>query len=202
MNLSKSKYCNGVQCRKMLWLDKNYPEVKGEIDIKSILDNGDYVGEIAKNLFKNRIDIKYNDNLIEMVNDTNALLNMKNIVITEASFVYDDNFCSVDILKKDSDYLDLYEVKSSTDIKDIYLEDVAYQAYILINLGFKIRSCNVVYINSNYERIGDLNLDELFNIEDVTDIVLKKQDYVKIKINELKECLENTLEPDIDIDKY
>ena len=27
MNLSKSRYCRGLQCKKMLWLEKNMPEV-------------------------------------------------------------------------------------------------------------------------------------------------------------------------------
>ena len=40
--------------------------------------------------------------------------------ITEASFCYKDNFCSVDILRKINDSYEIYEVKSSTEIKDIY----------------------------------------------------------------------------------
>ena len=31
MNLSKSKYCNAVQCKKILWLNKYKSEVKEEI---------------------------------------------------------------------------------------------------------------------------------------------------------------------------
>ena len=30
MKLSKSKYCNAIQCKKMLWLLNNKPEEKGE----------------------------------------------------------------------------------------------------------------------------------------------------------------------------
>ena len=33
MNLSKTKYCNGIQCKKMLWLLENKPEVKDEEDL-------------------------------------------------------------------------------------------------------------------------------------------------------------------------
>ena len=33
MNLSKSKYCNGLQCKKMLWLDKYKPEEKEEMEM-------------------------------------------------------------------------------------------------------------------------------------------------------------------------
>ena len=44
MNLSKSLYCKAIQCNKMLWLEKNHPEEKGEIDNESVLDNGTEVG--------------------------------------------------------------------------------------------------------------------------------------------------------------
>ena len=51
--------------------------------------------------------------------DRELMLNEPNI-ITEASFIYDNNFCSVDILKNDCDGVEIYEIKSSTKIKDIY----------------------------------------------------------------------------------
>ena len=66
-----------------------------------------------------------------MVTDTKNLLYLDKVVITEASFNYNNNFCSVDILKKDKDSYEIYEVKSSTEIKDIYIEDISYQVYVL-----------------------------------------------------------------------
>ena len=57
MYLSKSKYCNAVQCNKMLWLDKFCPLEKEDISNTSVLDNGSEVGELAKGLFGDYIDI-------------------------------------------------------------------------------------------------------------------------------------------------
>ena len=48
IHLSKSKYCRAIQCNKMLWLEKNKPEEKGEMDNQAVLDNGTKVGELAK----------------------------------------------------------------------------------------------------------------------------------------------------------
>ena len=46
MNLSKSKYCSGVQCPKMLWLKKNQPEEFDEsVMNESVLETGSEVGE-------------------------------------------------------------------------------------------------------------------------------------------------------------
>ena len=121
MKLSKSKYCNAIQCKKMLWLLNNKPEEKGEESNDLILDNGIEVHETAKNIFKNHINIEFNEDLNKMIDDTNKALKNNNIVITEASFLFDDNFCSVDILKKNNDEYEMYEVKGASKVNDIYI---------------------------------------------------------------------------------
>ena len=59
MNLSKSKYCNGIQCMKMLWLDKNKKEEKKELN-NSVLETGNFVHEIAKYFFGEHVNIEFN----------------------------------------------------------------------------------------------------------------------------------------------
>ncbi len=195
MNLSKSKYCTGIQCKKILWLDKNNPEVKSDINNDSVLDNGTEVGELAKQLFGEYIDIPFDTNLNNMIDNTKEALNNKKCIITEASFNYNNNFCSVDILKKDNDIYEIYEVKSSTEIKNIYLDDISYQYYVLTNLGLNVKKCSIVYINSKYIKIGKLDLNKLFNIENATDIVLSKQDEVKNNIESINNYMVYNKEP-------
>ena len=36
MNLSKSKYCQGIQCKKILWLNKYKPEERSELNNDNI----------------------------------------------------------------------------------------------------------------------------------------------------------------------
>ena len=199
MNLSKSKYCKAVQCNKYLWLDTYKPNEKEEILNESVLDNGTEVGILAKQLFGPYEDIEFNENLNKMIKDTNEKLKQDKVVVTEASFLYDNLFCSVDILKKDGNNYEIYEVKSSTEISDIYLEDASFQGYVLSKLGLNIKSVNIVYLNKDYERIGDLDLHKLFNIVDITDIYLSKKEDIKNKINEINKCLDNKNEPNISI---
>ena len=189
MELSKSRYCEAVQCKKMLWLDDNKSEEKQEVSNDSVLDNGTEVGELAKNLFGKYVNISFNTDLNKMVIETKEALKKENTIITEASFKYLNNFCSVDILKKIGNDIYVYEVKSSTEIKDIYLDDISYQIYILLGLGYNVKKANIVYINSQYIRNGDLDLNQLFNIRDVTDIVLSKQNEVKKKVKEINEYM-------------
>ena len=112
--------------------------------------------------------------LNQMIEDTNKAIQNQNIIITEASFNYNNNFCSVDILKKENNNYELYEVKSSTEVKDIYLHDAAYQYYVLTKLGLNVTKVSIVHINSNYIRGENLELDKLFNIVDVTDTAISK----------------------------
>ena len=196
MYLSKSKYCLGVQCKKILWLDKNHPEEREESNNESILENGNEVGELAKNIFGFHIDVNFSENLKEMIKDTEKLLKLDKVVITEASFVYENNFCSVDILKKDGKTFEIYEVKSATKVKDINLDDISYQTYILLSLGYNVTKCSLVHLNGNYVRNGELELDKLFKIEDVTNMVLSKQDDVKNNIKEINEYMNNLKEKD------
>ena len=124
MNLSKSRYCKGIQCMKMLWLEKNKPEEKVELNDNSVLEQGNAVHEVARYLFGEHINIEYTEDLDEMVKDTYLTIeSYKDVIITEASFKYEKNFCSVDILKKENDTYEIYEVKSSTELKDVYIND-------------------------------------------------------------------------------
>lgn len=201
MNLSKSKYCRGLQCKKMLWLEKNKPNEKTKLNNESVLEQGNAVHEVAKYLFGPHINIEFSENLNQMIEDTYITIeSYKDIIITEASFNYNNNFCSVDILGKTGDKYEIYEVKSSTELKDIYINDASYQYYILTNLGFNITKCTIIVINNKYTRYGNLDLNKLFIKQDITEEVINLQDTVKEKIKEINDYVDDYLEPIDDID--
>lgn len=182
VNLSKSSYCKYVQCEKILWLNQYKKDIAIAENKESVFETGKKVGEFAKRLFGNYVDIPLDKTLNERIKKTDELLNDKANVITEASFIYENNFCSVDILKNDNDGVEVYEVKSSTKIKDIYLDDASYQYFVLSNLGLNVKKVAIVYINNEYIRGKQLDINQLFNIEDITDIALEKQSEIKANI--------------------
>ncbi len=190
MNLSKSKYCLGVTCKKKLWLETNKPEVKEE-ENGQVLLNGTLVGEYARKLLGKSVTIPFNKDLNEMINDTKKYLKEDNIVICEASFNYNHNFCSVDLLKKEKNSYIIYEVKSSTSIHDIYLDDISYQYYILKNLGYNVIKTCLVLLNPFYIKHGEIDIKKLFKIEDVTDTVLEKVKEIDKNIQDINLYMEN-----------
>ena len=199
MNLSKSKYCNGLQCKKMLWLYKNKPEEKEEVNNQSVFDNGNDVHEVARKLLGEDINIPFNEDLTQMIKDTEEVMKQEKVIITEASFSYENNFCSVDILKKEGNTYEIYEVKSSTELKDVYVDDVSYQYFVLTSLGLKVEKCYVVILNNRYVRKGKLDLNQLFKKIDVTDEVVSKQAQVKQMIKDMNKYMEQKKEPKDDI---
>ena len=75
--------------------------------------------------------------------------------------------------------------KSSTEISDIYLDDASYQYYVLSSLGYNVKKVSIVYINNQYIRHGKLELNKLFNVEDITEIAKDKYDEIKENIDQI-----------------
>lgn len=196
MQLTKTRYCQGIRCPRMMWLDANHHEL---FDDSKIPDSGHQVGALARELFKPFTPVPYGDPA-EMVRRTAELLARDTVHIAEASFSFDGCFCSVDILKNlGGNRVELYEVKSGTEIEEIHLHDAAYQHYVLASLGYEVVKAAIVHINAAYVRRGELALEQLFTIEDITDQTLAEQDAVAQQIARLKPCL--TDEPAAVLDK-
>jgi len=185
-----------VQCEKIHWLNKYKPDSSAVENNESTFEKGRQVGELAKGLFGDYEDIPFDKDFSLRLEKTDKLLEDKPNIITEASFSYDNNFCSIDILKNDLDGVEIYEVKSSTKIKDIYLDDVAYQYYVLSNLGLNVKKACIVYINNEYIRDKELDVTQLFNIEDITSIVNEKQEEIHNNIDFINDFMQNHGEDD------
>ena len=186
MPLSKSLYTRAIQCPKSLWLKKFKPSVLTPSDesAQAIFDTGNEVGDLACDLFPYGKEVSYNQNYDEMIATTKNYLDSKVSNIYEATFSYDGIVIMVDILSVCPDGVCIYEVKSSTQLKDIYLHDVSIQYYVLENLGFKIKSANIIHINNQYTKEFELDIKQLFKIVDVTSSVQELQANIP---NNLKE---------------
>ena len=205
MTISKSLYTTGIQCSKALWLKKYKSEVLAHTDesAETRFKTGHTVGELACDLFPNGVKVDFNPNLEQMVRETKKLLDSGVTVIYEAAFSFKNTLVIVDIFEMDSEGISIYEVKSSTSLKDIYLHDVSIQYYTLQNLGYKIKSANVVYLNSNYVRGDELDIKELFVVEDVTQIIISLKEAVPTNLQIFQTYLaDRETEPNIDIGKH
>jgi len=201
MYLSKSRYIDYKQCPKKLWLNIYRRELADEMD-QSVFINGNKVGELARNLFPGgklvEYDYKDKQNITTMVNKTKELLESDVKVIYEAAFLYDNNLVICDILVKTKDGFDIYEVKSSTSLKEVYEQDATFQYWVITSLGYNINNIYVTYINNQYIRQGKLDIHKLFISKDVTKRATQFLKETKKDVQTIEELIKSK-EPDIDI---
>ncbi len=172
--LSKSKYLEGLQCPKLLWYEYNRKDQVPPPDAaqQAIFDEGTRVGEFAHKLFPGGIKIE-RDAFPEKNHEKSLAAAKLGKPLFEAGFIFERTYALADMLVpvKGGSW-DLYEVKSSTKDKDVYHADIAFQRYVYENAGIKIRKCFLVNINNQYVRRGEIDPQELFITEDVTDAVV------------------------------
>ena len=193
--LSKSTYCSGIQCSKMLWMKKYKKEEFDESTLDmTVLEAGSQIGDLAMGYFGPFKEIPFGS-IPDMIKATEEELKKGTEVICEASFEYQGLFCSVDILiNHGNNTVEFYEVKSSKeddDIKEVYYNDIAYQYYVLTHLGFTVKTANLMRISRTYIRHGDIDLKQLFAVDDVTDIVRGMQDDIHKNIVILADYMAN-----------
>ena len=199
-DISKSKYCRGVQCPKMLWMDLHMPEKAEDVLSETVMANGNMVGELAREYFGSYELVPFDYQKQVMADKTAELMKAGAENIAEAAFYVDGLYCAVDILHRDGDGYDIVEVKSSTHVSDIYLEDMSFQYYVLQRCGVPVKKVCILYLNSHYVRRGPLELDKLFVLEDYTEIAQKKASVVAENIAVFRDYIRNEEEPEKDID--
>ena len=204
--VTKSYFVQTWLCPRGAWLKRNKPET-AVINENTIarMETGREVGELARGLFGPYCNVTALDengrlDLDRMIAITRAEMGKGTDVICEASFAYESCYCAVDILRKDGDGWAIYEVKSSTDpLQDQYIADAAFQKYVLEHLGIKVTRVNIVCLDSQYVLEGDLNIQALFTITDVTDPADSMMQQVPSVIDEAIKVLSSKEEPRTDI---
>jgi hypothetical protein len=201
--LSKSQFTRGLQCHKSLWLLKNRPELREEpgASLQARFDAGTEVGILAQQLFPGGVALEYSSGISQNISMTQKIIAAGSSVIYEATFRHDNVLAMVDILRRGPDGWELYEVKSSTGAKDIFINDTSIQYYVAAGSGINISRVFLVYINNQYTRIGQLDLHSLFIIDDVTGLTLSRQNTIVQQLADMRQALKRD-EPDIDIGPY
>jgi hypothetical protein len=168
--LSKSKFTKGLQCPKLLWWsvhEPDAPELVPDEAQQRVFARGTRVGELARSHVPGGvlIDLPYMQTR-ERVAATAAALAAGAPVIYEASFLEDGVFVSVDILERSGDGIALTEVKSTLDVKEPHLADVAIQLHVVRRAGLPVHRAEVMHLNRAC-RFPDLS--NLFVREPVTE---------------------------------
>lgn len=173
MQLSKSDYMLFLKHPAWLWLKKHDKHKLPPIDegTQAMFDAGHKFEAYAEAIFENGLTLGFNDfnEYNSLTERTRRALNEGATTIFQSRFVWGEYNCLPDILHIVGDNeVDLYEIKSSTKVKDEHLYDLAFQRAVVEANGLKIRKIFVIYVNNEYVRHGDVVPTELTKMDDVT----------------------------------
>lgn len=131
------------------------------------------------------------------VDKTLRCLQQPSGIIYEAAFLRDGVLVFCDILTFDRGKVHFYEVKSSARKTPQHISDVALQYWVLSACGFEELRCSLMTLNSAYVREGELNLNLLFNTEELTATVRPMQEETGLIVDELRRVVRGSDVPEV-----
>ncbi|MBR9683187.1 DUF2779 domain-containing protein [Candidatus Woesearchaeota archaeon] len=198
--LSKSKYLIGLQCLRYFWVSLHEKDRIPEVDMATQhkFDQGHLVGQLAKQLFPEGIDIPEAD-FKQNLEKTKEFIKLKKPLF-EPAFMVGNLYSRADILVPIKDEWDILEVKSGTKVKDINIHDVSFQKHVYELAGLKIRKCFLLHINNEFVKKGEINPKDILTKEDITKEV-EAVTGIKDRITTMLSAMEDEICPDIKISK-
>ena len=196
--LSKTKYLTGLQCPRLIWIEIHNPGKIPETDpvTQYIFDQGHLVGKLAKKLFPEGIDISTEDFMGNISSTRELLKEMRTLF--EAGILAGNVYSRVDILSPAGEEgWDIVEVKSSTSVKDVHINDVAFQRYCCKQSGLNIRKCYLALINNQYVKDGEIDPKGFFNIHDITEQVVEASIGIQGRIDDIMEIISQEICPEM-----
>lgn len=191
----------GYQCLKSIFLTIHHPELEAPTtpDKQAIFDQGSEVGELARNEFPGGVLV---DNapwdFFGSLKKTRELISSGVEIIYEAAFEHRGCYARADIIRfsKDTKKWTVFEVKSSTKLKDEHVDDIGLQAWIMAGSGLPLEKINLVHLNADC-RFPDL--DNLFTIENITERLRGTYPGILPKVSEIFATIQKNSVPPIDI---
>lgn len=185
MQLSKSEFLQYLKHPVLLWLKKHDKAKLPPIDdnLQAIFDQGYLFETYAEKLFGDGFLIGWSsadNNYGSMPQRTRQAIAEGAKTLFQARFEAGELTCICDVVQfVDSSTADLIEIKSGTSVKQENIYDLAFQTHVLEQCGYSVRTISVVTANNHYVRHGDIDIEELCMLTDVTDDVRDELDDVR-----------------------
>jgi len=176
MQLSKSEYMMFLKHPAWVWLKKHRKEILPEPPpaLQARFDDGHYFEQFAEQLFDGIVSLGFSNyrEYQSLPKRTKTALDQGAPVIIQGRFEADQLTCIVDILQRVADTtFDLFEIKSSTSVKEEHIYDLAFQRTVLERAGLTLRNIHVLFVDKTYVRNGAIDPKALVAREDVTNQV-------------------------------
>lgn len=196
-NISKSRFCVGLQCLRRLWWEihePDAPELQPDASLQAIFDRGHRVGELARERFPGGTLVDLEPWQVgERVAATAAALERGAPAIFEASFAAGGAFAALDVLERRRRGYGLVEVKATLQVKPQFVPDVALQLHAARAAGVDVRRAEVMHLGRD---CAFPDLSSLFAREDVTDAAEALLPAIPRQLRRMREALDGPV-PDV-----
>jgi hypothetical protein len=204
MLISKTTFLEYLMCSRNIWLKLHKPEWANSFVLSpfelQLAEQGNEVEEYARRLFPNGVLVTETGD--EAVRETEQFMASEAPAIFQATFVVDGFIAKNDVLAYDKNNRcwDLCEIKGTNSIKEDggdrdHIDDLAFQAQVLQLAKIKTGRHFLIHLNKDYSRAGDLEINKLFLVEDVTEKVKARLPQVEEQMNAARMYLTKDAEP-------
>ncbi len=181
--LTKTAYLRYLKCPQEFWLEYHQPLLFApEITLEHahLRQQGYAVEQLVRELLRfqptDEITVDF-----QRTFQTGELSARSDVVVTD----------------KTSGEIEVFEIKSSASVKDEHYDDVAFQKIVAERSGARVRRAHVISMNGDYVRRGDIDVEQLFTITDVTETVDHKLADTKDQIKKSFEYLKTVPVPSL-----
>jgi len=204
--ITKSDYLKFLTCPDYFWFHKKKPEV---LDIKELnefelelVKIGQEVEAWGRKIFTGGVLVESSQK--QAVTDTKGLLDEGKKVIFQATFEAEGLYVMVDMLEWDENnqYWIINEAKGSTCDKEgesknkkLHLYDAGFQYIVLKQAGYKVGKVNLLELNKEYAKKGEINPVQLIAKTDITEKVHELEPEINENIAGMRILMEQDGEP-------
>ena len=152
--LTKTAYLSFLKCPQEFWLEYHEPLLSRE---PITLEHEHLGSRVTRSRiwFANWRGFRPNDTQViefQRTFQTADLAARTDVVVTD----------------KATGEIEIYEIKSTNSVKDEHYDDVAFQKVAAERMGFTVRRTHIITMNGEYVRQGEIDVEQLFMITDVT----------------------------------
>lgn len=197
--LTKTHYLAYLHCPKEFWLAYYQPTLAAPPDLSTQrrFRIGQQVDRLAWELFPNGRLVLHTQP--EKMTATHKAIAEGATTLFQATITVDDLLIRADILTRTEKGWHLIEVKSSTNVKEEHLPDIAFQVYVLGKAGFEITQASIMHLNRECHYP---DLSTLFILTDVTTQIRPLLPDIPAHITHMQQLLTQATQPGTKIGRH